>query len=129
MSQENVEAVRKVTDAMARDDLDEVLRRCDPDVIYKPAQEAATYGQQDLRRALERWGSDIERLELVTEELLDAGDRVVLTILLRGRGRISGAEIAATRFYEVFKLRDGAILRWEEFTDRAPALQAAGLSE
>ncbi len=128
MSQENVEAVRKVTNAMARDDLDEVLRRCDPDVIYKPAQEAATYGQQDLRRALERWGSDIERLELVTEELLDAGDRVVLTILLRGRGRISGAEIA-TRFYEVFKLRDGAILRWEEFTDRGPALEAAGLSE
>ena len=77
---------------------------------------------------MERWGSDIERLELVTEDLLDAGDRVVLTILLRGRGRISGAEIAM-RFYEVFKLRDGAILRWEEFTDRGPALEAAGLSE
>jgi ketosteroid isomerase-like protein len=128
MSRENIEAVRKVTNAMARDDLDEVLRRCDPDVTYRPAQEAATYGQQDVRRALERWGGDIERLELVTEELLDAGDRVVLTILLRGRGRISGAEIA-TRFYEVFKLRDGAILRWEEFTDRGPALEAAGLSE
>lgn len=128
MSEENVEAVRKVSDAMARDDLDEVLRCCDPDVIYKPAQEAATCGQQGLRRALERWGSDIERLELVTEELLDAGDRVVLTIFLRGRGRSSGVEVA-TRFYEVFKLRDGAILRWEEFTDRAPALEAAGLSE
>ena len=128
MSHENVEADRKVSDAMARDNLDDVLRLCDPDVVYKPAQEAATYGQQGLRRALERWGSDIERLELVTEELLDAGDRVVLTILLRGRGRISGAEIA-TRFYEVFTLRDGAILRWEEFTDRGPALEAAALSE
>ena len=128
MSQENVEAVRKVSDAMARDDLDDVLRRCDPDVVYKPAQEAATYGQHGLRKALERWGSDIERLELVTEELLDAGDRVVLTISLRGRGRSSGVEIFA-RFYEVFELRDGAILRWEEFTDRGPALEAAGLSE
>ena len=127
MSHENVEAVRKVSDAMARDNLDDVLRRCDPDVVYKPAQEAATYGQQGLRKALERWGSDIERLELVTEELLDAGDRVVLTISLRGRGRSSGAEIFA-RFYEVFELRDGAILRWEEFTDRGPALEAAGLS-
>ena len=41
---------------------------------------------------------------------------------------LAAAEIA-TRFYEVFKLRDGAILRWEEFTDRGPALEAAGLSE
>ncbi len=123
-----MEVVRKVSDAMARDDLDEVLRCCDPDVVYKPAQEAATCGHQDLRKALERWGSDIERLELVTEEFLFAGDRAVLTIFLRGRGRSSGIEIA-TRFYEVFKLRDGAILRWEEFTDRAPALEAAGLRE
>ena len=118
MSQENVEVVRKVSDAMARDDLDEVLRRCDPDVIYKPAQEAATYGRQDLRKALERWGSDIERLEPVTEELLDAGDRVVLTIFLRGRGS-SGAEIG-TRFYEVFKLRAAALTIPTSPTPRAP---------
>ena len=42
--------------------------------------------------------------------------------------RGSGAEIFV-RVYEVFELRDGAILRWEEFTDRGPALEAAGLSE
>jgi hypothetical protein len=46
----------------------------------------------------------------------------------RNRGRSSGAEIAAC-FYEVFILRDRAILRWEEFTDRSPALKAAGLRE
>ena len=126
MSQENVEVVRKVCDAMVRDDFDEALSHCDPDVVYVPAQEAAAHGLDAVRASLERWSGDIERLELVAEEFLDGGDRVVLTILLRGRGRSSGAEIAA-RFYEVFTLRDRSILRWEEFTDRSPALEAAGL--
>jgi ketosteroid isomerase-like protein len=128
MAKANVEIIRRVCDAVARDDFDDVLRWCDPEVIYKPAQEAATQGHDNLRGALQRWVSDIERLELVAEEFLDAGDSIFVTIFLRGRGRSSGAEIAA-RFYEVFDFREGAILRWEEFTDRSPALEAAGLSD
>ena len=58
----------------------------------------------------------IERLELVTEELLDAGDRVVLTISLRGRGRSSGAEISRRDFVSGLT-RQGSLrpleARWE----------------
>jgi ketosteroid isomerase-like protein len=128
MSQENVEVIRKVCDAFVRDDLDEALSHCDPEVVYMPAQEAAARGLDAVRASLERWAGGIERLELVAEEFLDAGDCVVLTILLRGRGRGSRAEIAA-RFYEVFILRNGTIVRWEEFTDRSPALKAAGVQQ
>jgi ketosteroid isomerase-like protein len=126
MSKGNLEVVRKLCDAVERDDLDEVLSHCAPDVLYRPAQELEVHGRDAVRASLERWTGDIERLELVAEELLDAGDRVVLVILLRGRGRNSGVEIEA-RFYEVFTLRDRSILQWEEFTDRSPALEAAGL--
>jgi ketosteroid isomerase-like protein len=128
MSEENVEIVRKVCDAFGRNDLDQVLSHCDPDVVYKPAQEATRHGLGAVRASLERWAGDIERLELVAEELLDVGDRVFVTILIRGRGRRSGVETSA-RFYEVFSLRRGTISHWEEFTDRSPALEAAGLSE
>ena len=41
---------------------------------------------------------------------MDVGDYVVLTILLRGRGRSRGAEIAA-RVYEVFTPHDRTLLR------------------
>jgi ketosteroid isomerase-like protein len=128
MSEENVEVIRKVCDAFVRDDLDHVLSHCDPDVVYKPAQEATRQGLGAVRASLERWVGDIQRLELVAEEFLDVGDRVFVTILIRGRGRSSGVETSA-RFCEVFSLRRGTILDWEEFTDRSPALKAAGLRE
>ena len=129
MSRENVEVVREFYEACVRDDLDDALTRCDPDVVYKPAQEAASHGREAVRAAWERWVSDVERLEAAAEEFLDSGNCVVLVVLFRGRGRRSGIEVDA-RFYEVFNVDgEGRILRWEEFTDRSQALEAAGLSE
>jgi ketosteroid isomerase-like protein len=128
MSQENVEVVRKLYEACVRDDFDQALTHCDPDLVYKPAQEAAAHGADAVRAAWERWASDVERLEARAEEFLDTGNCVLLTILFRGRGRGSGIESDA-RFYEVFILRDNKVLHWEEFTDRSQALEAAGLRE
>ena len=33
------------------------------------------------------------------------------------------------RFFQVYTVKDGKTVRWEEFSDRAEALEAAGLSE
>jgi ketosteroid isomerase-like protein len=62
------------------------------------------------------------------EEIIDAGDRVVLSAHHRGRGRGSGIKVDA-RYYEVYTLRDGKIIRVDEYTERIAALEAAGLSE
>ncbi len=59
---------------------------------------------------------------------VDIDDRVVVTVRLRGRGRGSGVEVDA-RFYDVFTLRDGKIVRMDQFTERSEALGAAGLPE
>ena len=40
----------------------------------------------------------------------------------------SGAEVEG-RHFEVYTLRDGKVLRVDEYTDRAEALEAAGLRE
>ena len=53
---------------------------------------------------------------------------MVVTARHRGRGRESGVAVDA-RFYEVYTLRDGKIVRVDEFVERAEALEAAGLSE
>ncbi len=46
------------------------------------------------------------------------GDRVVATLHFHGRGRGSGVETDA-RFYEVYTVRDGKIVRMDEFTERS----------
>jgi ketosteroid isomerase-like protein len=53
---------------------------------------------------------------------------VLLTAHHRGRGQGSGVEVD-TRFYEVYMLRDGKVVRVDEFSERAEALEAAGLRE
>ena len=63
---------------------------------------------------------------MTIEEIIDAGDRVVLSAHHRGRGRGSGIKVDA-RLYEVYTLRRGKVIRVDEYTDRAAALEAAGL--
>jgi ketosteroid isomerase-like protein len=46
------------------------------------------------------WQSTWEDLDVTIEEIIDAGDRVILSAHHRGRGRGSGIEIDA-RYYEV----------------------------
>ena len=128
MSQENVEIVRRGFEASVRGDLDEVLASLDPDVVYKPAQEAAVRGRNAVRASLERWEAEWDEVQMTSEEIIDAGDHVVQAILFWGRGRGSGIEVEG-RFFQVYTLRDGKAVRWEEFSDRSEALEAAGLSE
>ena len=77
---------------------------------------------------IEHWRRAWEQLEVTAEEFIDAGDQVVVTLHHRGRGRRSGIEIDA-RFYELYTLRDGKVLRADEYAERAEALEAAGLRE
>ena len=128
MSQQNVDNLRRGFEAYARGDLDEALANLDPDVVYKPAQEAAVRGRDAVRASLERWDADWDEMEMTSEEIIDAGEHVIQAILFRGRGRGSGVEIEG-RFFQVHTVKDGKTVRWEEFSDRAEALEAAGLSD
>jgi len=65
---------------------------------------------------------------VMPEEFVDSGDRVVVTVRLRGRGRGSGIEIGAL-FYDVYTVRDGKIVRMDQFTERRQAFEAVGLAE
>jgi ketosteroid isomerase-like protein len=62
-------------------------------------------------------------------EFVDAGgDKVLGHQRQAGRGQRSGADVEVD-YWRVITFRDGKILRDEWFTDRAEALEAAGLSE
>ena len=124
MSQENVEIVR----SFLRLEVDEALAYADPAIVWNPTEELPTQGHDAVRSSLAYWKGEWQDYKLTMEDFVDSGDRVVVTVRLRGRGRGSGVEIDA-RFYDVFTLRDGKILRMDQFTERSEALGAVGLSE
>ena len=124
MSEENVEIVRRFLVV----DLDELWAYVDPGIVWNPVEESSARGPEAVRSSTERWKSEWDDYELTPEEFIDMGDRVVATIRFRARGRGSGAEVDA-RLYDVFTLRDGKIIRMDQFTEQSEALAAAGLRE
>jgi ketosteroid isomerase-like protein len=124
MSEENVEIVRSFLGA----GVDEALAYADPDIVWNPIEELPTQGHAAVRASLAHWKAEWDDYRLMPEEFLDRGDRVVVTVRLGGRGRGSGVAIDA-RFYDLYTLRDGKIVRMDQFTERSEALKAVGLSE
>ena len=130
MSQQNVELVRRAVDFefYGRGGRAEAEAVFDPDFVMNPVEEGPSYGLDAIRDNIEHWRSAWEELTVTVNEVIDAGQRVVVTIDHRGRGRGSGIEVNA-RFYDVYTVRDGKVLRSDEYANRAEALEAAGLSE
>ena len=134
MSQENVEIVRAQYASFERvaeggDVHSWVLGYFDPNCEYWPVEEVdAVCGHQALigwtKRWLEAWSSYSDTVE----EIIDGGEIVVAATTITGRGRTSGVEIRQ-RFFYVFEMHEGRILRMREYLDRDSALEAAGLRE
>ena len=124
MSQENVEVVRRFLLL----GVDEALAYADPEIVWNPAEEAASHGHDAVRASLVRWKAEWEEYELLPEAFEDVGERVIVAVRLRGRGRGSGVEVDA-RFYDVYTLHRGKILRMDQFTQRSEAIEAVGPRE
>ena len=92
-------------------------------------EDGAVYGNDAVLANYERWNEAWEEgAETTLEEVIGHGDRVFVKVRFQGRGRASGVEVD-TRLYEVYTLRDGKVLRIDEYEHRAEALEAAGLRE
>jgi len=128
MSQENVEIVRSFTEAYLRGDHVAAVAYLAPDVVYEVGQELPARRPDELLAIWKRWEAEWERIELIPEAYIDAGDQVVVAVRYSGRGRASGLELE-DRLFEVHTLRDGKVARKRDFRTRVEALEAAGLEE
>jgi ketosteroid isomerase-like protein len=133
MSVENVELVQKLLDVYNERSFDENSELIDPEIVWDLSRvelpDGASYsGRSELRGFVETWEEGFESEHVTAEELLDAGDRVVVSIRHRGRGKISGIEIAQT-FAMVWTLRDGRAVRMVMYPTLDEAVEAAGLSQ
>jgi ketosteroid isomerase-like protein len=126
MSQKNVEIVRDLWDAYSRGDIDRVIALSDPYVVLVTLEEGPLYGPDAVRANYARWMEAWRtQPETTVEEVIDSGDHVIVIACFQGRGRGSGIRVAQ-RLYEVYTLRNGKVLRVDEFSDRDQAVEAVG---
>jgi ketosteroid isomerase-like protein len=145
MSEENVELIRGFLSAYEGLDLAAFWRDTDPtdmraifEAVYDPAIEIVWvdtspdsgpfHGIDEAMRAFDEWLASFDEFFMTTTEFLDAGDEVVVTIVTPGRGKGSGAQVEMTVHW-VIAVNDGKIAKLHEYSTKAGALEAAGLSE
>jgi ketosteroid isomerase-like protein len=132
MSQENVELVRAVYEAIARRDreaLDAILREhVAPDFEFEAALTGATYKGVDGLWELLDDIQDTVGYSPEVQEAVDLGEHVLIVLRMSGRGSRSGAAVAQEG--AVLVTFDGTTLvSGQSFASKAEALEAVGRSE
>ena len=84
-------------------------------------------GPGEAREFWQEWFSAWETLSW-DYEVLDAGERVVMLLDMRMRGRSTGIEIPFGKLAWVSTFRDGLIVRAKLYMSQADALEACGLN-
>jgi uncharacterized protein len=130
MSQENVEIIKAGYEAWNRGDMAAVIEGYDPDIEH---WDRADDPDATVRRGLDEvFGGLAELSESYAEirfepkEFIDAGDLVVVPVIVAVRGRSSGAVVEGDQVF-VYRLRAGKVTEVREYRDKAEALRAAGL--
>ena len=85
-------------------------------------------GADAARQFWQEWLSAWETLSF-DYELVDAGERVVMLVDMRMRGRSTGIEVPFGKFAWVATFRDGLAVHVKLYMSQSEALHAAGLSE
>jgi ketosteroid isomerase-like protein len=133
MSQENVELVRKLFEVYNQRSFEENAHLIDPEMDWDMSRaelpDGTSYtGPEEFRHFIEAWEEGFASESMEAQEIIDAGNRVIVVVHHRGRGRASGIEVDQ-HFAMVWTLRDGRAVRMALYPTRGQALEAAGLSE
>jgi ketosteroid isomerase-like protein len=130
VSAANVDLVRRVYDALLRDDLDAALEFMDEGIEYVnpdyAVESGRRYGHVGIRANVENMRLSFDYWQFRPEEFIDAGDQVAVTGTFRARGRDSGLEIERPQS-RLWTIRDGKIVRYQWFDGPDEALRASGL--
>jgi ketosteroid isomerase-like protein len=132
MSQANVGVVSSVYQAFARGDVPAVLANMDPAIEWNEA-ENFPYADRNpyvgpnavLEGVFARLIGEWENFKVAPEEILDAGDTVVSRGRYEAAYKKTGRKISA-QFVHVWRLRDGKILKFQQYVDTLQVAKAMG---
>jgi uncharacterized protein len=133
MSRENLEVPRRAIEAYGRGDIPAFLDLLAADVEWIPIMatlEGRVYnGHDGVRQWLDDLGTHWEYFEPLYEEYRDLGDMVLVLGRWHARGRVSGVQLENQPGAWLYEIENGKVTRMRTFTDRAEAMDAAGVPE
>ena len=130
MSQENVELVKAILRA-AQTDWEWVNSVLDAEVRLDQSRfpDGGIYsGRAAFADFYRRWFGTWDDLSITPERFYDEGERVVVLLTVRGRGKGSGTPVTL-RAANIWTVRAGKVIELVGYPDRVEALDAVGLSE
>jgi ketosteroid isomerase-like protein len=133
MSEENVEVIRAALEAWGRGE-DTWVEAMDAEIewdnsAYPPVgMPLRGTGRESFLRFLSRYFATWRRYEATFEDLIDAGDDVVVIVDETIRARGSDAPIER-HSAQVWTVRYGRAVRYRAYRTKREALEAAGLKE
>ena len=131
MSQENVEIGRRCIDAFCARDLDLAGQDWDEEAVLDWSRsegvDAGVYRGDAITDFWSAWLRMFDEFDFKADEFIEFGEHVVVPNLTRLRGR-DGVEVEAHSVV-VATVREGRIVAWRLFRNRADALKAVGLEE
>ena len=129
MSQENLAILKRGFEHFAATG-DQLWENYADDVVvrdHESPDQAEYIGLDGVRRWLADWSSAWDAWEIEVEEMLDAGDAVLVLIHHSARGHSSGMEMDSHDGM-LFTMRNGKVVALDYYTGRERALAAAGLA-
>ena len=129
---ENVEVLRRAYRAFNRGDFAASVVDFAPEFEWAatglvPGVKGIYRGPDGYRRFMESWWAEFDEPRIEVHELTGAGDHVLASLTVGGRGRKSGVE-ANWDLWHVWTVEHGRVIGHQVHTNRDEALLAAGLS-
>lgn len=133
MSRENVEIVRSIYDEWAEGRFGTRMDLFHPDVEYtrtsaRPGDvlQGHWYGLEAMLREGADWVQTFEFLRIHAVRFTEVGDSVLVFTRHTGRSKGSGLPTGG-EFADVMTLREGRVVRFDQYRERSTALEAVGL--
>lgn len=125
----NVRLIREAWAAFLAGDIEGALANAHPEAVAfraPPLPDPQLYrGPGAMLEMYADWTAPFAEFEMKAEQFIGVGDRVVVEVRQRGKGRASGAVVAGT-FWFVYTIAEGMITRQDVFDTRDQAFEAAG---
>jgi ketosteroid isomerase-like protein len=132
MSQENVEAVRRIFESWGSGDWSIGNDYLDEHAVCVVSSDfpafGAYFGLDGIRAYWLDFLAQWERLTFEAARLQVVGDTVLARVVQHSKGRTSGIE-GDLSYFMLFTFRGGKIVRMESIMGEEEALEAVGLSE
>ena len=123
-ARDRIQLAREALDAFMRGDVKTALAPASEDVVSvrtAPLPDPQTYhGPEGVIAMWNDWTSQFSEFVMTIETAVEDGDRVIATVLQRGIGRASGAEVEG-RFWLRYTFDGDRVVRFEAFATEAQA--------